>query len=304
MKTEEGLDLELFEPAELGTAKQPAQPLAESEWFPGVDFDWGVISNPDGTSELHIILYPFFYNSLTQQAKFYTSYNFTVVTTSTSVTIPLLDTDQPVYDPGDLVLVDLAVNNSGKPQTVTLGAAVYALGSYELVDGLLMETLHNLSGPATASLVWDSSDAPVGDYFILAELRDLQGNLLASESEPISLGKYAGQAADLEAPDFFKIGDLLSLSFDFQNTGTHPITGTALIRVEGILSGSLSEFQIPVENLQPEAMQHIQASWDSSGENLEDFQVTAYVLFEGQTTPALTRVMQTTLKIYLPIVRR
>ncbi len=263
-----------------------------------------MISNPDGTSELHIILYPFFYNSLTQQAKFYTSYNFTVVTTSTSLTIPMLDTDQPVYDPGDLVLVDLAINNSGKPQTVTLSAAVYALGSYELVDGLLMDTLHNLSGPATASLVWDSSNAPVGDYFILAELRDLQGNLLASESEPISLGRYAGQAADLEAPDFFKIGDLLSLSFDFQNTGTQPITGTALIRVEGILSGSLSEFQIPVDNLQPNAMQNIQASWDSSGENLEDFRVTAYVLFEGQTTPALTRVMQTTLKIYLPIVRR
>jgi hypothetical protein len=167
-----------------------------------------------------------------------------------------------------------------------------------------METLQDLSGPATASLVWDSSNAPVGDYFILAELRDLQGNLLASESEPISLGRYAGQAADLEAPDLFKIGDLLNLSFDFKNTGTQPITGTALIRVEGILSGSLSEFQIPVDNLQPKATQNIQASWDSSGENLEDFQVTAYVLFEGQTTPALTRVMQTTLKIYLPIVRR
>jgi len=304
LKTEEGLDLEPFAPGEFGKAKLPAQPLAESEWFPGVDFAWGVISNPDGTSELHIILYPFFYNSLTQKGKFYTSYNFTVSTSSTSLTIPLLDTDQPVYDPGDLVLVDLAVDNSGKAQTVTLSAAVYALGSYELVDGLLMETLHNLIGPATASLVWDSSKAPVGDYFILAELRDLQGNLLASESEPISLGRYAGQAADLEAPNFFKIGDLLSLSFDFQNTGTQPITGTARIRVEGMLSGSLSEFQIPVDNLQPNATQNIQASWDSSGENLEDFQVTAYVLFEGQTTPALTRVMQTTLKIYLPIVRR
>lgn len=175
MKTEEGLDLETFEPAEFGMPTQSAQSSAESEWFPWMDFGWGVISNPDGTSELHIILYPFFYNSLTQQAKFYTSYNFTVVATSSSVTIPVLDTDQPVYDPGDPVLVNLAVDNSGKPQTVTLGAAVYGLGSNELVDGLLMETLHNLSGPATASLVWDSGDAPEGDYFISAELRDLEG---------------------------------------------------------------------------------------------------------------------------------
>ncbi len=304
LQTISEVDLEVFVPVEDGTSRQLEQPPAEAEWFPTADFDWGVVTNPDGVSELHIVLYPFIYNSLTQQANFYKKYIFEVTTLASTLTIPLLKTDLPSYDPGMPVLVDLKVENSGNPLTVTLSAAVHAFGSNELVDGLLMETLHALSGPATASLSWDTNAAEPGDYYILAELRNLQGDLLASETESIRIGTILGQSSNLNAPDFFKIGDLVSLGFDFQNTGSVPITGTAVIHVEGLASGSLAEFQVPVEDLLPDASKHIGVLWDSSNQQLEDFQVTAFVQYAGQSTPPLTKVMQTTLKSHLPVIRR
>jgi hypothetical protein len=304
MKTASGIDLVTFNPAEAGDGEVPLLPLADEEWFPTVDFDWGVENLPDGTSELHIVIYPFFYNSLTQAVNFYTTYQFSVITASSSVYIPLLDTDAPVYDPGDTVHVDLGISASGNPQTVTVSAAVYALGSYELVDGMLMDTLSHLSGTATYSLSWDSGDAAIGDYYVIAELHDLQGHLLDTQTEPFSLGMVAAEASNLSAPAYFEIGESVPLDFWFENTGTVPISGTAVIRVEGLTSGWLTEIEVPVTNLLPTASAHISVSWDSNSKPLDDYQVTAFVIFEGQTTPALTKIMETSYKLRLPLVRK
>ncbi|MCC6956026.1 MAG: hypothetical protein IT316_04475 [Anaerolineales bacterium] len=304
LKTASGIDLVTFEPVEAGAGGQPLAPDAQAEWFPTADFDWRVDELPDGSSELYVVIYPFFYNSLTRTVNFYTAYQFNLITASSSVHIPLLDTDAPVYDPGDTVRVEMVVSASGGPQTVTVSAAVYALGSDELVEGLLVDTLSHLRGAAAYALSWDSSEADVGDYYVTAELHDLQGHLLGAQTEPFSLGAASGAARDLSAPAHFNTGASVPLDFWFENTGTVPITGTAVIRVEGLNSGGLSEFRVPITNLQPLASAHISETWCSAGKPADDYQVTAYVLFEGQTTPALIKLMESTYKLRMPLVRR
>ncbi|MBP1701590.1 MAG: hypothetical protein H6Q38_697 [Chloroflexi bacterium] len=305
MQSGSGLVLPLFDPQQAGaTHAEMLAPQVPSEWFPEFEFGWGVEESLDGTSQLFIRLYPFIYNSATTQFNFYQHYTLAVELVESSTEITLFTTYMDAYQEGNPVPVNLWINRSGPPEDVIVSAGVYRLGSYELVDGLLLEALEGLTGLATFSMVWDIGKTEPGDYYIIAELRDSQGNLLDDQTLPFQIGQVSIEARNLVAPLFFPSGKLVEIGFDFENTGTQIITPTAVIQVSMLGGSIVHELVQEIPSLPPGGIAHIVTQWNTTNASLGDYKAVAYVQYEGQITPPLIGYLTNQLKLYLPVILR
>jgi len=208
------------------------------------------------------------------------------------------------YQEGNPVPVNLWINRSGPPEDVTVSVGVYRLGSYELVDGLLLEVLEGLTGLATFSTVWDIGKTEPGDYYIIAELRDSQGNLLDDQTLPFQIGQVSIEARNLVAPLFFQSSKLVEIGFDFENTGTQIITPTAVIQVSMLGGSIVHELVQEIPSLPPGGIAHIVTQWNTTNASLGDYKAVAYVQYEGQITPPLIGYLTNQLKLYLPVILR
>ena len=68
----------------------------------------------DSTSTLHIVTYPFCYNLLTTDVRFYKDYSFDISYTVSLVALTSLTNDKDVYQEGDTVVIDIRLGNSGE----------------------------------------------------------------------------------------------------------------------------------------------------------------------------------------------
>jgi len=289
------------------TAAVPSSPISDGEeWWPEPEqvFDWSIRENPDGSSTLVIEMYPFYYNSLTTNVEFYKNYSFDVQVISSTVKIASLITDENAYSQGDEVLIDLSLNSAGDAQDVIVNAVVKTQTG-DVVDGLLLQSLKGLTGTASFSPQWDSTGFEPGYYTIEAEVRDSAGNVLDRKMEQFRLGIYAGEVATFTAtPTFFDIGDTISVSLVFSNTGTVPITGTAIIQVQDDGGEVVKDFSHAVTNLAVANLIAFDDAWDTSGAAEGPYTVVGYVLYDSRATSIETITVSTETYIYLPIVLR
>lgn len=305
MQSGSDLVLPLFDPQQAGaTYVNVIAPQVGNEWFPEFEFGWGVEEMLDGTSQLFIRLYPFIYNSATTQFNFYQYYTIAVELTESATEITLLTTYMDAYRQEAPVPVNLWIDHTGLAQDVTVSASVYRLGSFELVDGLLLEDLEGLTGLATFSMVWDSGKTEPGDYFIIVELRDSQGNLLDTQTLPFRIGQVDVRASNLTAPPFFTNGQEVEISFDFENLGTQVVTSTAVIQVSKLDGSLVHELYQEVPNVPPGGVQHISTVWNTTNVLPGDYKTVAFVQFEGQITEPLIAYLTNQRKLYLPIILR
>jgi len=277
-------------------------------WFPEDDYHWESIENPDGTTTLVIVMYPFCYNPLTTDVKFYKNYSFDISCTVSPVAITSLSTDNDEYQQGDTVMVDIGLNNSGEPHDMIVNASVGGYGSGEIVDGLLLSTLDGLSGEASFSPQWDNSGFEPGYYYVEVTLQDTSGNVLDRQTEMFRLGISSGEITSFTAtPAYFDIGDSINMSLVFSNTGTVNITGTAGIRVQGEGGETVQEFRYDVTDLAPDNAISFDDAWDTSGADKGTYSILGYVLYDSMSTDPMTAVVSTSrpeARIYLPIVFR
>jgi hypothetical protein len=235
MITETGLNISVATVATDTTATRPMLSTTSTEWWPELErfFEWSVRENPDGSTTLVILMYPFYYNSLTTEATFFKDYVFDIEVISSTVEIVSLAMDEYAHAQGDEIPVDLAVANSGSAQDVIVSVVVKTDTAGETVDGLLLESLASLTGTASLSTQWDSTGVAPGYYRVEAEVRDSVGNVLDRASRQFRLGLCSGEITAFEAaPGLFQVGDAVGISMTFHNTGTVPITGTAVIQVQ------------------------------------------------------------------------
>jgi len=303
LQTGQGLVLPLFDPREAGSTLATASDYPEiAEWFPVTPFDWGVHQELDGSATLYLRLYPFIYNSATTQHEFYTQYTFSIETSLSDTSITLLDTDAATYDAGALVQADLWIHNSGVPRDVTVSAAVYRLGSYERVDGLLLEELEGLQGLATFSMTWDSAGVALGDYYIIAELRDELGDLLDQRTQAIHLGRLEVTALSVEAPALFTPGNSILLEAFLQNSGSQAASFTAVVQVQQLGGVVAAEFTETVTDLAPDAIYQFASHWDSTGYPPGEYRVIVYAIYEAQTSNIKLATLNTRPLLYLPLL--
>ena len=275
------------------------------DWFPQADYRWDVLHHADGSSTLVVTVYPFYYNHLTTDVRFYKNYRLTVGYTSSSTAITQLETEHEDYRPGERVRVNLALNHSGQPEDVVVNAAVKRCGTEELVAGLLLRTLTGLSGPASFSLEWDSTGFSAGDYFVAVTLQDSQGKVLDLQDRLVRLGIVSGEITSLSAtPLDFEPGQPVAIGLAFGNTGTANISGTAVIQVRH--SGAVvQEFRHGIDNLAPGKTMHVNDVWETNGVGSGTFTVFTYALFAGMTSDAVSLQVRTTpgeAPVFLPIV--
>jgi hypothetical protein len=254
------------------------------EWWPEDVFDWAVFENADGSTTLAIAMYPFYYNPLTADARFYKNYSFDIDYTVSTIEISKLETDKHVYEQGEQVLVDLEINNSAaQAKDALVDAVIEAEDSSEIVGGLLLRNLKGLAGPASFSPHWDSTGFQPGYYYVKVTLKDTAGNVLDRKTEMFRLGISSGEIASLAAtPESFDIGDEIDISLAFNNIGTVDISGTALIRVQNESGDIVQEFSHNVTDLAPDDSVSFDDTWDTSGAEEGTYHINGLVFYDGQ----------------------
>jgi hypothetical protein len=170
------------------------QSESSSDWFPSKDFEWAVYEGPDSTT-LAITIYPFHYNPLTKNAKFFKEFSFNVDYVRSNVKITGLKADKLVYDLGDEVHFDLDLSNVDvNSKDVVVSAVIMDEGSGRVVGGSSLRSLMGLTGRAFYSSSWSSGAADPGDYSLIVEVRDAQGILLDKRIESFSLASLDSNA--------------------------------------------------------------------------------------------------------------
>jgi hypothetical protein len=256
-------------------------------WYPEEDYEWRVLENPDGSTTLTIVMYPFYYNSSTTDVEFYKNYSFEIDYIFSTVEITGLTTDKDVYRQGDDVLVDFRLNNPGEAQDVIVNAVVRAEGSGQLVDGLLLHSLKGLRGPASFSPYWDSNGIQPGHYFIEGTLNDISGDVLDKKTRMFRLGICSGQITNFSAtPESAEIGDDVEIKMAFNNAGTVNITGVAVIRISNAVGERIEEFRHDVVDLIPSESVTFSDIWNVS--EAGSFTLMGHVLYDGKATDPAT----------------
>jgi hypothetical protein len=261
------------------------------DWYPDQEYGWRVVENLDGSSTLVIAMYPFYYNPLTTDVRFYKNYSFDIDYTVSPVTITELTTDKDEYQQDDTVMADIGINNSAEPQDVIVSAVVNAYGSGEIVDGLLLSTLKNFAGPASFSPQWDSGGFEPGYYSVEVTLQDTAGNVLDRRTQMFRLGISSGEVTSFTAtPEYFQMGDDIEINMTFSNTGRVSITGSAVIRAFSPTGDVVEEFAHEITDLMPAESISFNDIWAAS----EGFyNIVGYVSYDSKATDPATVTVQT-----------
>ncbi len=177
LKTQVGLVLPIATMmVDTNEVEPPVQP--EPGWYPRKDLEWQLIQNHDRSTTLVVHLYPFFYNSLTTEARFYQEYTLDAVLASSDTRIVWLSTEKLTYAPGEMVAADMRLYGGGPAQDVIVDVSIRQYGSDEVVAGLLLRQLGGLSGPASFAPAWDSAGASPGHYCVDATLVNAANEVL------------------------------------------------------------------------------------------------------------------------------
>jgi len=290
--TDTGLHLPIATMLPGGTGIKGNRDQTPSEgWFPELtkQYEWKVIENPDNTTTLIIAMYPFYYNGQSTDVKFYKNYSFTIDYTPSDVEITSLLTDKYSYPQGDPVQMNMGINNGGNPQDVIVSAIIKPYASDNMVDSLPLSTLKNLSNYGSFSDQWDSSGFEPGYYAVEVTIKDTGNNILDKKTHMFRLGISSGEVMSLTAnPGHFDIGDTISLSMTFKDTGTIPITGTAIIMVKDKSGNTVKEFKHPVTDLTPANSITFDDTWDTTGMEEGVYSIFGYVLFDSKSSEPMT----------------
>lgn len=289
------------------TAPKRTATAPDDGWYPQTDdgFRWVVSEHPDGTTELTVILYPFLYNPTTTDVRFYRDFTLEVETITTTVALEDLKTTDHTYPQGDPVTLDLTIANPGTAQDVIVRAVVTTLEGREIA-GLPLRTLHDLQGQAHLTLDWDSGGVQPDDYVLDVTLLDGEGHTLDRGRESFTLGIVAGEVSYLSAaPGTFVRGDEIALSMEVHNTGTVPITGTAVLHIQESATFSVAAVLTEtLAGLAPGSALTLNGTWDTTGAAGPDYRVVGFVEYGGAVSEAEIVALSTKRRIYLPLVTR
>ena len=98
-------------------------------------------------------------------------------------------------------------------------------------------------------------------------------------------------------------GETLTISADYANTGSVPITGTATIQVLDLLEDTIvATYRQPLPLVAPGEHTPIQATWILPDAGLRPYKISVWVLYHARSTQALQAVVRPGQNIYLPAV--
>jgi hypothetical protein len=301
-----GISLTTFVPTPAGlSAFGATEAGTDAGWWPEEPFTWSVDEVPDGSSELRITIYPFLYNTRTTDVRFYQNYSFDIKTVTSTVEVTYLITDQDAYAQGDDVHIELGLENTGDVQDVIVEAVVRQALSSQVLDGLPLRSLDDFSGKASFAMDWHTEGFEPGWYAVEVRALDRDGNVLHTATEQFRVGIYAGEITAFSAtPDTFQAGDVVNTTLVFSNTGTVPITGTAVIEIKASDGEVVEMFRHDFGGLGVTEMIGFDDEWDTSGVPPDAYTVLGYVMYDARATEPRSAVVSSASRVYLPLVLR
>ncbi len=199
--------------------------LAEGGWYPGSDYRWTEIEKPDGASELVLQVFPFQYDPSTGESMVWSTFTFEVDYTQSDVSIITLDTDRAQYDIGESVDVEISIQNSGYALDLVTDICIRRIENGDLVEGLLLQTLSNLKGPASCGLTWHPQVEP-GHYYVEAEIKNLEGQVFDRRTADLQVGLPSCELTEHEVET--GNGNISGMSITVQNTGRTELSGSGV----------------------------------------------------------------------------
>ncbi len=287
---------------------RPLDLVEDDEWFPALDeiYDWEVVQNPDGSSVLHVQVLPFHTQLATTNAEWYDDFTFAIDVLTSEVAIDALQLGNAPYDPGDVVQADVWLSKSGPAQDVILAPTVRSLNTGGVIEGLPLQALHDLAGPAQVEVEWDTGAIAPGLYLLWIDLYDGAGNWLDSASEMVEVGAAAAEITTLTAsPEVFTPGDAVDVAVTLSNTGPTTVAGDLIVQVQTI--GGLTvtaAYTHAVTSLAPGQQVVLEDTWQTTGIARGDYRVISYAKYAGRISEVATATLTTEQRIYLPLVVR
>jgi hypothetical protein len=261
--------------------------ISSNDWYPNEYFTWDFKENANGSSILTIDVYPFFYNPDTTDVKFYKKFEFDIDYIHSEIELSEVSTDKNEYALGEIIELDMEMLNTGNTtQEVFLSAVIESYVSFSHLTGLPVMGLEMPSGITSVSLTLDMLNDPEfpdlsnGLYSIKVELKKADGTLLDSATVRIIIGISRCEITEFSAtPELFKIGDLVSFSLTFKNTGSMDINGTGTFEVFNSEGDKITEFNQTITELEPGDNMTIEAIWDTTGITKDNYYVKGEISY-------------------------
>ena len=254
--------------------------------WPDLIYTWGTIEDINTT--LFITIYPFYYNNLTTESRYYRNYSFEINYTTSPIIINKINTWKHNYIPGENVMASVYIESFvDEPMDVILDVKIFSEND-GFVDGLPLRILHNLTGLALVSLSWNSSSFDNGIYYWEVSIKDLNSSLLNKKLKIFNLGISWGIISNFSVtPQYFNVGDEIHINVTFENTGSININGTAIINIIDSEGNVSAAFKHNFSNLMPSQSIAFNNTWNASVRN--SYNVIAYVLYDGKSTEIKTK---------------
>jgi hypothetical protein len=160
----------------------------KGDWYPNLEriFSWELIRNKNNQT-LIIDIYPFYYNPDTTNVEFYQNYEFDIEFIQSDISINSLLRSEEVNKPGDEIIIDMQLNNTGEKQDVTISGVIRKFGLGEIEQCLPLRTLKDFSGICTNTIIIDTKEFETDAYSIELNIYDTYGNIVAKKTESFYL---------------------------------------------------------------------------------------------------------------------
>lgn len=276
-------------------------------WTPDLEqpFTWTVNNQPGGGSTLVLTIFPFRYNYAAGYAEYYRHFEFEVTTAASAVQVQSAAMSAGAYALGEELGLHVALANGGDPLDGIISAAVYPAGSAQPVSGFPLHFLPGFAGVGVADLALSSAGLAAGEYTTRVEVYDTQGQLLDWREVSFTMGVHSAEITGL-APlqAVFRPGDRITFTAQAHNTGDQPLNAQLVLVVGAVEGGyrvteTSTLAEIPVGGSLPFSF-----TWDSTGAPVGDYQFSAYLEYDSQSSAAALAEITTGAIMYLPIIRR
>lgn len=255
------------------------------EWFPEKEYDWQIAENPDNTTTLILNIYPFYYNASTTEVKFYTKYEFEIKFITSTVSITGLYKEKDLYELGEIVKLDVLLNNSDNAQDIYINTIVREGAAPDVIDSLPLMSIKGLTGDGLVTQEWDTKGFDTGKYIFETICLDTSNNILDKEASVVTLGKTFIEIKNFSVnPKKFQIGQNIDILIAFKNAGSGKVSGTCIFKV---ISDSAVKKEMRHEfiDLKREDSLTISDKWSTAEtEKGKTYSVVGYIIYESQST--------------------
>jgi len=259
--------------------------------YPPEEFSWRVIEATGDSATLALTVYPYRFDPVTGTGTFHRQFDFAVRYVRSGFGIASVTPADPVCDPGDKFRA--VVRFSGEAATAKLRPKVLDAQTRAPVAQLAEVT------PGTADSVvieWPTRGQAAGSYLLELVLANPAGNELDRDRAFFRIGRPDGEISDFEVkPRHFDIGDDIQLVLTFRNTGSVPLDGKCVFRINRD-GEQVDQLEQEMDDLKPGAGRTFRESWSTdSAQELAVYTAVGFVRFEGTASDSRSAWFSTNL---------